>query len=74
METLIQADPEVYVIQKGPMNQNPSSPARRPHFHILRAVKENRILEVDEQVFSRPGPRAVQAVETLAAFLHPGRF
>ena len=28
-------------------------------------------LVVDEQVFSRPGPRIVQAVEELAAFLHP---
>jgi len=74
METLIKTDPDVYVIQRGPMNKNPSHPLKRPHFHVLRAVKNRRILIVDEQVYSRPGPRSVQAVEQLAAFLHPDRF
>lgn len=74
MEALIQKDPEVYVLQEGPMNRSPSSPADRPHFNVLEAVREGRILRVDEQIFSRPGPRSVDAVETLAAFLHPERF
>ncbi|MCF8061441.1 MAG: ABC transporter substrate-binding protein [Deltaproteobacteria bacterium] len=74
MESLIQSDPEVYVIQEGPMNRAPSPPAERPHFGVLRGVREDRVLKVDEQIFSRPGPRSVDAVETLAAFLHPERF
>ncbi len=74
MESLIRSDPEVYVMQEGPMNRAPSPPAERPHFGVLEAVRENRVLTVDEQVFSRPGPRSVDAVETLAAFLHPERF
>jgi iron complex transport system substrate-binding protein len=74
MESLIRRDPEVYVIQEGPMNRSPSPPAERPHFEVLRAVREGRVLRVDEQVFSRPGPRSVEAVERLAAFLHPERF
>jgi iron complex transport system substrate-binding protein len=74
MESLIRSDPEVYVIQEGPMNRAPSPPAERAHFEVLDAVRENRVLWVDEQVFSRPGPRSVDAVETLAAFLHPERF
>jgi iron complex transport system substrate-binding protein len=74
METLIEANPDVYLVQKGPMNQNPSLPSERPHFRSLQAVKEKRMLMVDEQVYSRPGPRSVEAVEALAAFLHPERF
>ena len=74
MEALIEKDPEFYIIQQGPMNQNPSKPSSRPHFHILRAVRNGRIMIVDEQTYSRPGPRSVQAVEELAAFLHPDRF
>ncbi len=74
MEALIRSDPDVYVIQEGPMNRSPSPPAERPHFEVLKAVREGRILRVDEQAFSRPGPRSVTAVETLAAFLHPKRF
>ncbi len=71
METLIEKNPDVYVVQQGPMNQNPSLPSERPHFRVLEAVKNKRFLIVDEQVYSRPGPRSVEAVESLAAFLHP---
>ena len=74
MEALIRDDPDFYVVQVGPMNQNPSHPAERPHYRVLRAVKDKRILMVDEQVYSRPGPRCVDAVEALAAFLYPDRF
>lgn len=74
MEALIGKDPEVYLVQKGPMNQNPSNPSSRPHFRILRAVRDGRVMVVDEQAYSRPGPRSVDAVEELAAFLHPKRF
>ncbi len=74
MEALIECDPEAYIIQRGPMNQAPSDPSSRPHFQVLEAVKKGRILVVDEQVYSRPGPRAVEAVEELAAFLHPDKF
>ena len=74
METLIENGPEIYIIQRGPMNKNPSLPSERPHFHVLQAVREGRIMMVDEQRYSRPGPRCVEAVEELAAFLHPERF
>jgi iron complex transport system substrate-binding protein len=74
MEALIECNPEAYIIQRGPMNKNPSDPSSRPHFQVLDAVKKGKILFVDEQTYSRPGPRAVDAVEELAAFLHPDRF
>lgn len=74
MEALVEFNPEVYIIQIGPMNQSPSHPSERSHFQILRAVKKGRIMMVDEQAYSRPGPRSVSAVEELAAFLHPDRF
>ncbi|MDQ7782233.1 MAG: ABC transporter substrate-binding protein [Desulfomonilaceae bacterium] len=72
MEALIAARPEVYVVQKGAMNPDPGMPGERSNFRILDAVRKNRVLIVDEQVFSRPGPRSVEAVETLARFLYPG--
>ena len=73
MEALIKRDPDVYIIQCGFMNKNPSLPAERPHFNVLDAIKNKKILMVDEQVFSRPGPRLVNAVEQLAEFLHPNK-
>jgi iron complex transport system substrate-binding protein len=71
LEALLQADPEVYIIQQGPMNKSPEDIYSRPYFQELRAVKARRVLVVDEGLFSRPGPRSAEAVEQLARFLHP---
>lgn len=71
LEALIQANPEVYLIQKGPMNRSPEDIYGRPYFQELQAVKQRRVLVVEEALFSRPGPRSAQAVEQLARFLHP---
>ena len=70
-EELLRLNPDIYVYQRGPMNPVPSFPGGREHYGVLSAVRQGRVLEVDEQIFSRPGPRAVQAVEQLAAFLWP---
>lgn len=70
-EALYGLDPDVYVVQEGPMNRNPSRPEDRPLYAPLRAVRAGRVLLVDERLYSRPGPHAVRAVEELAAFLHP---
>jgi iron complex transport system substrate-binding protein len=72
LEALIQTDPEVYLIQQGPMNRSPEDIYRRPYFQELQAVRRRRVLVVDESLFSRPGPRSAAAVERLARFLHPG--
>ncbi len=73
-EELLRLDPEAYCIQSGPMNKNPVPLGDRPHFAGLRAARSGRVLTVDEQLFSRPGPKAVDAAEMLARFLHPGLF
>ena len=40
----------------------------------LPAVKNDRILVVDSNLFDRPSPRIVDALETLAAKIHPELF
>lgn len=40
----------------------------------LTAVKEGRLFEVDENIFSRQGPRIGEAVRTLALLMHPEAF
>jgi iron complex transport system substrate-binding protein len=71
LEALIQANPDVYIIQKGPMNRSPDNIYTRPYFQELKAVKAHRVMVVDERLYSRPGPRSAEAVEELARFLHP---
>lgn len=70
-ESLITWNPDFYLIQVGPMNRNPVNLRQRPHYKDLKAVSENTFREVDEQIFSRPGPRSVDAVEELSRIMHP---
>lgn len=70
-EELLRLDPAVYLVQQGPMNPTPIPPAERPHFAPLSAIQAGRVHLVDERAYSRPGPRAVEAVEELARILYP---
>lgn len=70
-ENLLLDDPDVYIVQRGPMNRNPEEPAKRTHYNQLRAVSSGRVIFVDEFIYSRPGPRSVDAVEELASKLYP---
>jgi iron complex transport system substrate-binding protein len=74
LETLLLDNPDYYVVQRGPMNRNPVPPRDRQHYQRLRAVQQDHVIMVDEYLFSRAGPRCVDAVEQLAAALYPDRF
>lgn len=71
LEALIALAPDAYVVLSGPMNPSPEPPATRDVFRDLPAVRQGRVLFADWMTFSRGGPRNVEAVERLAAFLHP---
>ena len=73
-EELLRLDPDFYLVQRGPMNNASTAPAARAHYASLKAVREGRVFEVEERLFSRPGPASVLAVEYLAARLHPEVF
>ena len=45
--------------------------ARWSRFASLPAVRTSRLHWADPQLFARPGPRLVEALEALAALLHP---
>ena len=74
VENILALDPDGYIVQKGPMNPSPGLPQQRPHFDRLRAVRSGRVFMVDEALYSRPGPRAVEAAEDLARRLYPSVF
>jgi iron complex transport system substrate-binding protein len=73
LERLLVENPDVYVVQRGPMNRNPVDPRERQHFDRIRAIQEGKVIFVEEPLYSRPGPRCVDAVEQLAAALYPDR-
>jgi ABC-type Fe3+-hydroxamate transport system substrate-binding protein len=66
-ETAMAMDPEAIVLSDSEDNRTPNSV-----FDRSRAVRSGRVLRVDADVLSRPGPRLVDALEQIASFLHPG--
>lgn len=74
LEALLFENPDAYIVQQGPMNKNPMDPRKRANYERLKCVKDGRIIFADEFIYSRPGPRCVDAVEQLAAALYPEKF
>lgn len=70
-EEAVRLAPEVYIIQRGPMNPAPLPLTARPRLRSIPAAKNGRAWFVDEQKYARPGPQSVEAAEELARLLHP---
>jgi iron complex transport system substrate-binding protein len=64
---------DVYVAQAGTMNAggNPHSIAIRPGFSSIKAVKENRVYNIDEKLISSPTFRFVKGVRELSRMFYP---
>ncbi len=69
-EEILRAQPDIYIIQKGPMNRGGSTEYDSSFFSAIPAFSKGNVLLVDEFLFSRPAPNAVKAVEVLAKFIH----
>jgi len=75
LEALIAADPEVIVLADHGFGETADTVKARPGWSGLAAVKNGRIIEVDDiNLVSRPGPRVAEAVEYIAQQLHPDLF
>jgi len=72
-EQLIKADPQVYLATEGSGSQ-PATIAKRAGFAKLTAVVNNRVVILDDNLVSRPGPRVVEGLRQMAAALHPDLF
>jgi iron complex transport system substrate-binding protein len=72
-EQLIKADPRVYLATKGSMS-DPAALAKRAGFAKLQAVTNDRVVILDDNLVSRPGPRIVDGLRQIAAGLHPELF
>lgn len=68
-EVLALHNPDIYLVQHGPMNKSPVAPALRPSFANLAAVRNGFVRTVPESLYSRPGPGSVKAVEDLAKII-----
>ncbi|HZU76871.1 MAG TPA: ABC transporter substrate-binding protein [Dehalococcoidia bacterium] len=73
-EFIIAQDPQVIILADEASGVTPDSVRARPGWDAISAVKNGKVYTVDPDVVSRPGPRIVDAVETLAKLLYPDRF
>ncbi|MEJ2288254.1 MAG: helical backbone metal receptor [Deinococcales bacterium] len=76
-EYVVQQDPQVVLLMDAPYGQTVAKAEARPGWSALRAVRNGRVLALDQQqvdLLSRAGPRMGDAVVLLAKLLHPGRF
>lgn len=66
---------DVFIAQKGSMNRPTRELIRNePGFAAIKAVRDDRILIVDEMIVSRPTPRLLQGIEVIGRYLYPELF
>lgn len=69
LETVLASDPEVIVITGEPRK----NPFRNPAWHQTTALRTNRVYFVDADLFTREGPRLIEALQTLFRLLHKSK-
>jgi iron complex transport system substrate-binding protein len=73
VEDLVRQDPQVYLVSSE-SGASPKAVASRPGFHAVAAIAAGRVVPIDADLVSRPGPRVVDGLRLLARALHPEAF
>jgi len=73
VEQLVKSDPTVYFATKG-VASDPAAIEQRAGYKGLSAVKEGRVVILEDNLVSRPGPRIVEGLRQIAEGLHPEAF
>jgi len=73
VEDLVRQDPEVYLVSSE-SGATPKAVASRPGFDAVAAIAAGRVVPIDADLVSRPGPRVVDGLRLLARALHPEAF
>ena len=70
IEAVVQRNPDVIVLPVAAGDSTALDALRHtPGFQNLRAIRDGRVLTVDRDLFTRPGPRMHEAARTLADYL-----
>jgi iron complex transport system substrate-binding protein len=69
-EAVIAADPEIILMMSGFLSDPENLMKIFPEWQGLSAMRENNVFTIDQDIASRPGPRAVDVLEILFDILH----
>ena len=70
-EEIVRLDPEIILLGDANYGVTADSVKARPGWEGLRAVRTGAVFPVDDNLFSRFGPRLIDGLEFLAKTLHP---
>ena len=75
-EAVIAADPDVILYARGLVDFDSGRPLdelirARGGWESIRAVRDGRVIGIEENLMARPGPRMAAALEEIAAALYP---
>ncbi|PKN78965.1 MAG: ABC transporter substrate-binding protein [Chloroflexi bacterium HGW-Chloroflexi-9] len=73
-EVVVERNPEVILLADGDFGVSLETLKERPGWAKIAAVESGRVVGVDPDISSRPGPRIVDALELFAKALYPDRF
>jgi iron complex transport system substrate-binding protein len=74
LEVLVAKDPQVILLADSDAGQTEDTVKARPGWGSISAVKQGRIVAINPDVCSRPGPRLADGIEQLARAIHPELF
>lgn len=72
LEKLVEKDPEIIIVSK--YFDTKSGFTAAAGYKELTAVKNNKVLEIDNNLLDRQGPRLAEGLEVLAKLIHPEEF
>jgi iron complex transport system substrate-binding protein len=73
VDDLVREDPKVFLVSSE-SGGTAAAVAARPGFAAIAAVMQGRVVLLDSDLVSRPGPRIVDGLRELAEALHPEAF
>lgn len=73
-EEVVAANPDVIILSDFAYGTTVESVRARSGWSAINAVKNNRVLPIDDNLVSRPGPRLVEGFEAAAKLIHPELF
>ncbi len=70
-EKLVQADPQLIILGDSAYGVTAAAVAKRPGWGAMSAVKDHKIVGIDDILVTRPGPRLADGLRLLVAAIHP---